>query len=97
MIVLAVYAVYYFTELIIEPNLRQNDSSSFTSFHPSYTDDPVIDEPAKNPDSKYTKPGKIAVVPGFVPRYVIYMALGIILLASSGFFILLLTVVYRDQ
>ncbi|MFA6662154.1 MAG: hypothetical protein WCS56_03885 [Bacilli bacterium] len=96
LIILAISTVYYFSDLIFSASDAPSNFSNYTLFRPSYTSEPVELEQTVNPDHNWVYRRMSSLFFGFIPGYVVLMALGIVFIAGGGFAIMYVATTKAD-
>jgi hypothetical protein len=97
LIVLALGSVYIFSELSFVDNELKLKNLNYTLFQPRYTEVPVNMEQNEAPDRDWIYRRSSPIYLGFIPGYVMLMALGIMGIASSGFLLMLMAKAHEDS
>ena len=84
---LAVVFLFYVVDWTLQNTEDSNYKSRFVKYNQVYTTDPTDDDPDVAPDKNWSPKPEPPVLMGFIPQFVLYMVVAIVVIVVFGFFL----------
>jgi hypothetical protein len=97
LLAIVIGSVYYLIDLRTELFRNADDPARFQTFQSTYTSEPIREAAPRSPDPKWGGKTTGRLFLGFIPTYVLYMAIAIIFVLSSGFLFMLIFTISKHE